>query len=62
MPKAKDSDADELTVTTFRITREQLYWLRDQANQRAKVRGRGRSDMSGIVRELITKAMNGREC
>jgi hypothetical protein len=47
----------ELVVTTFRLRREQLYWLTTEAQRRRAGRGYGRVDASVVVRGLIAEAM-----
>jgi len=49
--------ARDMAITTFRLTREQLYWLADEAERRRRARGFGRPDASEVVRELIEEAM-----
>jgi hypothetical protein len=47
----------ELVVTTFRLRREQLYWLTREAQRRREERRYGRADASAVVRGLIAQAM-----
>ena len=51
--ESNDGTAEAFAVTTFRITRNQWLWLRQQAVARAAERGCGKPDASEILRELL---------
>jgi hypothetical protein len=53
---APAADGAELTVTTFRITRDQHEALRVAAVRRARASG-GRADASVVLRELLAEWM-----
>ena len=50
-----DGERQAFAVTTFRITRAQWAWLRQQALERATARGFGKADASEILRELLDR-------
>ncbi len=44
---------ESFAVTTFRITKTQWTWLRQQALERASDHGFGKADASEVLRELL---------